>query len=129
MPVAHAGQGGMTMPKPKSARPPNAVPLSEALLRDLFAAHAMRAIFAGPGARNIADRDGRYDEANWAQVVAMNAYEMADAMLVERDTVRNAPTIRPTLHDIVHGNETCADGKPCYVGRGTRDAHWRCGTV
>lgn len=21
------------------------------------------------------------------------------------------------------------DGRPCYVGRGTDDAHWRCGTI
>ena len=27
------------------------------------------------------------------------------------------------------GSERCAgDGKPCYVGAGTEDAHWRCGT-
>ncbi|WP_278984586.1 hypothetical protein [Sphingobium yanoikuyae] len=54
------------------------------MLRDYFAAKAMAAAFAGPGARMIADRDDRYDETNWAQVVAANAYEMADAMLAHR---------------------------------------------
>lgn len=53
-------------------------------MRDYFAAKAMQAMFAGQGARQVADRDQRYDETNWAQVVASNAYEMADAMLVER---------------------------------------------
>lgn len=53
-------------------------------LRDYFAAKAMQACFAGEGARVVADRDQRYDETNWAQVVAANAYEMADAMLAER---------------------------------------------
>lgn len=57
-------------------------------LRDYFAAKAMLAIFAGPGARTVADRDSRYSETkgNWAQVVALNAYEMADAMLLERNS-------------------------------------------
>ncbi len=54
-------------------------------LRDYFAAKAMQAAFAGDGARMIADRDARYDETNWAQIVAMNAYEMADAMLIARE--------------------------------------------
>lgn len=53
-------------------------------IRDWFAGQAMQAMFAGPGARDVADRDDRYDETNWAQVVASNAYEMADAMLAER---------------------------------------------
>lgn len=53
-------------------------------LRDYFAAGAMQAVFAGPGARMVADRDGRYNEDNWAEVVAANAYEMADAMIAER---------------------------------------------
>lgn len=58
------------------------------LLRDYFAAKAMQAIYAGPGAQVVADRDQRYDEAkgNWGEVVAANAYEMADTMLVERGT-------------------------------------------
>lgn len=53
-------------------------------LRDYFAAQAMSAIFCGDGARMVADRDERYDETNWAEVVAANAYEMADAMIAER---------------------------------------------
>jgi hypothetical protein len=53
-------------------------------LRDYFAAKAMQSMTAGPGARMVADRDGRYDETNWAEVVAMNAYEIADAMLAHR---------------------------------------------
>ena len=53
-------------------------------LRDWFAGMAMQAIFGGVGAQDVANRDDRYDETNWAQVVAANAYEMADAMLKER---------------------------------------------
>lgn len=53
-------------------------------LRDYFATRAMQAAFAGSGARDIAARDARYDETNWAEVVAANAYEMADAMLQKR---------------------------------------------
>jgi hypothetical protein len=55
-------------------------------LRDYFAAKAMQSIFAGDGATMVANRDGRYDgETNWAEVVALNAYEMADAMLEARE--------------------------------------------
>jgi hypothetical protein len=57
-------------------------------LRDYFAAKAMQAIYGGEGARIVADRDKRYDETNWGEVVAANAYEMADAMIAER-TRRN----------------------------------------
>lgn len=53
-------------------------------VRDWFAAKAMTAIFGGQGADIVAARDSRYDETNWAEVVALNAYEMADAMLAER---------------------------------------------
>lgn len=53
-------------------------------LRDYFAAKAMQTMVAGQGARMVADRDGRYNETNWAKVVAANAYEFADAMLEER---------------------------------------------
>ncbi|HZW06108.1 MAG TPA: hypothetical protein VFF65_03205 [Phycisphaerales bacterium] len=53
-------------------------------LRDYFAAKAMQSMTAGPGARMVADRDERYDETNWAQVVASNAYAMADAMIAAR---------------------------------------------
>jgi hypothetical protein len=54
-------------------------------LRDYFAAKAMQAAFAGVGAQQVANRDQRYDETNWSTVVALNAYEMADAMLKARD--------------------------------------------
>ena len=53
-------------------------------LRDWFAGLAMQASFAGHGAQQLADRDDRYDETNWSEVVAANAYEMADAMLKAR---------------------------------------------
>lgn len=55
-------------------------------LRDYFAAAAMQAMCAGPGARMVADRDRRYDEkkGNWAEIVADNAYNFADAMLAAR---------------------------------------------
>lgn len=53
-------------------------------LRDYFAAKAMTAMVAGEGARMIADRDKRYDETNWKEVVASNAYDFADAMMEER---------------------------------------------
>jgi hypothetical protein len=53
-------------------------------LRDYFASKAMQAIFGGVGAQQVANRDLRYDETNWAEVVALNAYEMADAMLKVR---------------------------------------------
>jgi hypothetical protein len=53
-------------------------------LRDYFAAKAMQAAFAGIGAQQVANRDLRYDETNWSTVVALNAYEMADAMLKAR---------------------------------------------
>jgi hypothetical protein len=53
-------------------------------IRDWFAGMAMQAIYGGEGARQVADRDGRYDETNWGEVVAANAYEMADAMLRQR---------------------------------------------
>ena len=54
-------------------------------IRDYFAAQAMQSIFAGEGARMVADRDERYDETNWAEIVASNAYDMADAMLRARN--------------------------------------------
>ena len=53
-------------------------------MRDWFAAMAMSAIFGGEGARQVADRDPRYDETNWAEIIASNAYDMADAMIAER---------------------------------------------
>jgi len=53
-------------------------------LRDYFAAKAMQSMTAGPGAQMVADRDGRYDETNWAYIVASNAYAIADAMIEAR---------------------------------------------
>lgn len=53
-------------------------------LRDWFATAAMQAIYGGEGAQQVANRDARYNETNWAFVVASNAYEMADAMLKAR---------------------------------------------
>lgn len=53
-------------------------------LRDYFAGQAMQSIFAGPGAHDVANRDRRYNETNWSEVIAINAYEMADAMLEAR---------------------------------------------
>lgn len=53
-------------------------------VRDQFAAAAMASIFTGEGARMVAARDGRYDETNWSQIVADNAYLMADAMMERR---------------------------------------------
>jgi len=36
-----------------------------------------------------------------------------------------SPAAQPALQD----DEIChKDGAPCYVGKGTEDAHWRCGT-
>ena len=53
-------------------------------LLDWFAGLAMQQMVAGEGARVVADRDERYDETNWAEVVVANAYEFADAMLAEK---------------------------------------------
>ena len=53
-------------------------------LRDYFAAKFAQQIYAGEGARGVADRDKRYDETNWAEIVADNAYLMADAMIARR---------------------------------------------
>lgn len=66
--------------------------LFDADLRDWFAGLAMQAAFAGAGARDLANRDARYDETNWSYVVAANAYEMADAMLAARKEKPDAPT-------------------------------------
>lgn len=57
-------------------------------LRDHYAGLAMQAMCAGEGARMVADRDGRYDETNWKEVVAMNSYEIADAMLTHREKTK-----------------------------------------
>jgi hypothetical protein len=62
-------------------------------LRDYFAAKAMQAMCAGDGARQVADRDERYDETNWSFIVATNAYEMADAMLLARLNETKGPSM------------------------------------
>ncbi len=54
-------------------------------LRDYFAGQALTAMVAGDGARMVAARDERYDETNWREIVASNAYDFADAMLAERE--------------------------------------------
>jgi hypothetical protein len=51
--------------------------------REHFAAMAMQSMCAGPGAEMVASRDGRYDETNWKEIVAMNAVEFADALIAE----------------------------------------------
>jgi hypothetical protein len=54
-------------------------------IRDFFAGLAMQAMCCGPGAVQVANRDGRYDETNWDFIVASNAFSFADAMLAERE--------------------------------------------
>jgi hypothetical protein len=54
-------------------------------LRQWYAGMAMQSIFGGIGAQIVANRDGRYDETNWAEVVAKNSFEMADAMIAEME--------------------------------------------
>lgn len=53
-------------------------------LLDYFAGLAMQSMVAGEGARQVAERDDRYDETNWDYIVASNAYVMAEAMLREK---------------------------------------------
>jgi hypothetical protein len=48
------------------------------------AGQALVAVFGGAGAHDLADRDARYDETNWKEVVAANCFEMADAMIAAR---------------------------------------------
>lgn len=55
-------------------------------LRDYFAAKALAGIVGNfDVSRAICDNDPRYDDTNFAQVVALNAYEFADAMLKARE--------------------------------------------
>jgi hypothetical protein len=54
-------------------------------LRQWYAGMAMQSIFGGIGAQIVANRDSRYDETNWAEVVAKNSFEMADAMIAESE--------------------------------------------
>lgn len=63
--------------------------IKDLTIRDYFAAKVMASIFAGPGAHDVANRDKRYDETNWAEVVSKNAYEMADAMIKAREATND----------------------------------------
>jgi hypothetical protein len=68
----------------KPAFPTNARMHSDAqglTKREYFAALFMQSMCAGEGAVMVANRDKRYDETNWKEVVAMNAIEFADALL------------------------------------------------
>ncbi len=67
----------MTKPKKLSA--------ADSSLRDFYAGAAMQAMVAGPGATMVAARDERYDETNWEFIVASNSFDIADAMMKERD--------------------------------------------
>jgi hypothetical protein len=63
--------------------------------RDGFAACAMQALLSNPVAsQRICDMDPRYNEKNFAEVVALNAYEFADAMMAARDR-KPAPVESP----------------------------------
>lgn len=76
--------GGFVYPASSSWSPQGDFEYSEGITRrDWLAGLAMQAIFGGVGAQQVADRDERYDETNWAEVVAKNSYEMADAMIAE----------------------------------------------
>lgn len=67
--------------------------MNNADLKDWYAGLAMQQMCAGPGGRMVADRDQRYSEekGNWAEIVADNAYNMAEAMMVERKRRRSRP--------------------------------------
>lgn len=54
-------------------------------LRDYFAAQVLPGLVSAQAAQDICDNDPRYDGSNFAKVVALNAYEFADAMLKARD--------------------------------------------
>lgn len=56
-------------------------------LLDKFADSAMSSMVAGEGAIMVAKRDERYrdgPDGNWAEIVALNAYEIAEAMVKEK---------------------------------------------
>jgi len=53
--------------------------------REYFAGLFAAQICAGTAAQMVAGRDLRYDQTNWAEVVAKNAVEFADALLNELD--------------------------------------------
>lgn len=56
-------------------------------LYEWYAGLAMQQMCAGPGADMVAARDGNYSEekGNFAEVVASNAFDFADAMMRERN--------------------------------------------
>lgn len=49
--------------------------------REYFAAMFMQPMIAGEGAKMIANRDERYNETNWKEVVTLNAIEFADELI------------------------------------------------
>jgi len=58
---------------------------AEEELRDRFAGLAMQALLGDyTVSQSICDNDPRYNEKNFAEVVALNAYDFADAMLKAR---------------------------------------------
>lgn len=75
--------GGSAFPMAITGTTENCSPKGMSL-RDYFAAGFAAQICAGTAARMVADRDQRYNEKNWKEVVAANAYEFADAMIKER---------------------------------------------
>lgn len=52
-------------------------------MRAYFAGRALQGLVAGPAAQDICDHDSRYDGTNFAQVVARNCREFADALIAE----------------------------------------------
>ncbi len=74
----------------------------------------MQACFTGDGAKMVAVRDGRYDETNWAQVVAANAYAMADAMIPKPKKPENAQPGKSESRRLNDGTERVFN--PNYPG-------------
>lgn len=75
--------GGSAFPWSR-ATPKGPVPYDDdhgMTLRDWFAGMAMASLYAG-GRRGWEDE--RLSDHDWSEVVALNAYEMADAMIKER---------------------------------------------
>lgn len=60
-------------------------PITDLTLLDYFAGKAMQAMCAGEGAIMVAENDPRYNETNWKEIVADNAYNFAEAMVNERN--------------------------------------------
>lgn len=55
--------------------------MSQLTKREEIASRFAAVICAGESAKMVASLDGRYDETNWKQIVAMNAIEFADELL------------------------------------------------